>query len=273
MRRISSMVCAAFLSLILAIGPAGASPARSVKFPCKTSGLAQLDPIVNPDGSPSSHVHLFAGNKGIPNGVRTYDDAVQQATTYTFAGDTAGYWVAPMVTADGTIINAKVTVYYDRMGSQKITAFPPDFRMIWGYMRGLFSSKPRSYYGWNCRNTDPLQPDFSQVDCRGFSGGQSYVTFRAFSPFCWDGENLDSPDHMSHITYPPNYPSNVNCPAGTVAVPRLRVNFNFQIAYCPDCNITSDPVFGTSHGASAHTDFWNAWQQPALEALVAQLNA
>ena len=262
-----------FLAALILIVPTPAQAvAKSVKFPCKTVGVAQLDPIVNPDGSPSAHLHMFAGNAGIPQGVRTYGEAVQQATSCSFAGDTAGYWVAPMVTPDGTIIKAKIIVYYDRMTSQKITAFPPDFRMIWGALRGQFSSKQRSFYGWNCDNNEPLQPDFSKVDCRGMPSN-NVVTFRAFSPYCWDGVSTDSADHMSHVTYPPNYPSNQTCPAGTVALPRLRVNFNFQTQYCPECDITSDMGLGGAHGSTAHTDFWNTWQQAALEALVAQLNA
>jgi uncharacterized protein DUF1996 len=266
---LSLALITALLWLVLPVG----AVSRSVKFPCKPSGVARLDPIVNPDGSPSSHVHLFAGNTGTAKGDRTYADMIDNTTTCNFAGDTAAYWVAPMVQPDGTVISAKVTVYYDRMTSQKITAFPRDFRMIWGYMRGLFNSKPRSFYGWNCKNTESLQPTFASVDCRGNTGGQAYVTFRAFSPYCWDGTHTDSADHMSHVTYPPGYPTNQVCPSGTVAVPRLRVNFNFLTAYCPDCNITSDSVFGTAQGGSAHTDFWNTWQQSALEALVGQLNA
>lgn len=264
--------CLVLAGSLFAPMPAAAGPAKSIKFPCKQVGLAQLDPIVNPDGSRSAHLHMFAGNVGIPKGVRTYDEAVRQGTSCTFAGDTAGYWVAPMVTAGGGIVSAKIIVYYDRMTSQKITAFPPDFRMIWGATRGLFNPKPRSYFGWNCDNQEPLEPDFSTVDCRGMPSN-NVVTFRAFSPYCWDGVDPDSPDHMSHVTYPPNYPTNGTCPSGTVALPRLRVNFNFQTQYCPDCNITSDAMLGKMHGASAHTDFWNTWNQSALEALVAQLNA
>ena len=43
-------------------------------------------------------------------------------------------------------------------------------------------------------------------------------------PTCWDGVNLDSPDHISHIAYPVNgsFESNAPCPAShPVRIPQL----------------------------------------------------
>jgi hypothetical protein len=243
-----------------------------VKFPCKTAGVASLDPVVVPDGGPSAHEHQFFGNKGVPMGVHDYDVAIQQATTCTFAGDTAAYWYPTLRTSTGILVPAKNVAYYDRMTSQRVTAFPPDFGMVWGSNRGLFSSKQRSFYGWNCDNREPLKPDFSMVDCRGMASN-NVLTFRAFSPYCWDGVTPATRDYGAHVTYPPNYPTNETCPMGSVVLPRIRVNANFQTQYCPDCVLSSDEHAGVTHGASAHTDFWNVWQQSALEGLVNQLNA
>jgi len=244
------------------------SPAKSVKFPCKTTGVAQLDPIVVPDGGPSAHEHLFAGNKGVPLGVHDYNTAIAQATTCTFAGDTAAYWVPTLRRPDGTLVPAKVVVYYDRM-AQPITAFPPDFGMVWGSVRGVFNPKPRSYYGWNCDNTQPLQPTFAGLHC---AGGNEVVTFRGFSPFCWDGVNPGVRNYGDHVFYPTNYPTNVMCPSGSIALPRLRVNFNFQTTNADGYTFSSDAAAGVTNGASAHTDFWQTWDQSALEGLVNQLN-
>lgn len=266
-----------FITLVVVLGfaasalPASAgSPADSVKFPCKTTGTATLDPIVVPNGGPSEHEHLFAGNVGVSQGVHDYDEAIQQATTCKFTGDTAGYWVPTLRTSSGALVPAKVIVYYDRM-SQPITAFPPDFGMVWGSVRGLFSSKQRSYYGWNCDNTEPLQPNFANVDCRGM-GDNAVVTLRTFSPYCWDGVDPGVRNYGNHVSYPTGYPKNQDCAAGDVALPRLRVNFNFQTQYIPDGVFASDDAAGVSHGASAHADFWNTWDQGKLEALVQDLN-
>jgi len=267
-RPLALIVCLVFL--VLAVPDAGAAtPAKSVKFPCKTTGTAQLDPIVVPDGGVSAHEHLFAGNKGVPLGVHDYATAIAQATTCQFAGDTAAYWVPTLRRPDGTLVPAKVTVYYDRM-AQPITAFPPDFGMVWGSVRGVFSPQPRSYYGWNCDNNEPLRPSFAGLTC---PGGSQVVTFRGFSPFCWDGVNPGVRNYADHVSYPPNYPTNVICPTGSIALPRLRVNFNFQVTNADGYTFSSDAAAGVTDGASAHTDFWQTWDQPSLEALVAQLNS
>jgi len=263
------LILLAFICLLPLQSAQAGSPAKSIKFPCKTTGTAQLDPIVVPDGGVSAHEHLFAGNRGVPLGVHDYNTAIAQGTTCTFAGDTAAYWVPTLRKPDGTLVPAKVTVYYDRM-AQPITAFPPDFGMVWGSVRGVFNPQPRSYYGWNCVNTAPLQPTFAGLHC---AGGNEVVTFRGFSPFCWDGVNPGVRNYADHVFYPTNYPTNVNCPAGSIALPRLRVNFNFQTTNADGYTLSSDAMAGVTDGASAHTDFWSTWDQPSLEALVAQLNS
>lgn len=267
----------AALSIATLVTPASAGAvAKSVKFPCKVSGVAQLDPVVVPDGSPSSHLHIFTGNLGVPQGVHTYDEAIKQGTNCKFldangnAVDTAAYWVPVLFDANGNRVGLKFVVYYDRMTSQKITAFPPDFGMVWGSVRGMFNSKQRSFYGWNCDNNEPLQRNFTNVDCRSYSSSSNVVTFRAFSPYCWDGVVPADRNYGDHVFYPNNYPTNQLCPAGATVLPRLRVNANFQTKYIPDGYLSSDGP--GQHGDTAHTDFWNTWQQSGLEALVAKLN-
>ncbi|HEU4865001.1 MAG TPA: DUF1996 domain-containing protein [Actinomycetota bacterium] len=261
---------ATLLLLLPGIRAGAVTAARSVKFPCKTVGTASLDPIVNPDGSPSAHEHVFFGNRGVPLGVRDYEAAIEEGTSCTFAGDTASYWRPTLFDANGTPVAAKNVVYYDRMTSQRIVAFPPDFGEIFGANRGLFSPKQRSYYGWNCDNREPLSRSFASVDCRSYSSSSNVLTFRAFSPFCWDGVVPASRDYGSHVFYPPNYPTSATCPAGSIVLPRLRVNVNFATKYLPNGRLSSDAP--GEHGESAHTDFWNTWQQGALEGLVETLN-
>ena len=276
MRR--ALILPALIVLVLvaeALPASSASPVRSIKFPCKTVGTAQLDPIVVPDGSPSAHEHMFAGNVGTPQGDHEYADMIDNPTSCKFAGDTAAYWVPTLRRPDGSLVPAKVTVYYDRMSAQPVTAFPPDFGMVWGSVRSPFLTKQRSFYGWTCQNTDPLQPTFTNVDCSGFPAGSSasYVTLRTFAPFCWDGVDPGVRNFGDHVFYPTDYPTNGTCPAGSMALPRIRVNWNYQTSDATGYTFASDALAGVTDGASAHVDFWNTWEQPALEGLVAQLNA
>ncbi|HEX6421692.1 MAG TPA: DUF1996 domain-containing protein, partial [Acidimicrobiales bacterium] len=75
-------------------------------------------------------------------------------------------------------------------------------------------------------------------------------------PDCWDGERLDSPDHVAHMARS----ADGACPAShPVAVPQLL----FTITY---------PVTGGGHDLSlasgslltGHADFFNAWDEDKL---------
>jgi hypothetical protein len=45
-------------------------------------------------------------------------------------------------------------------------------------------------------------------------------------PSCWDGVNLDSGNHRTHVVFPED---DGGCPAGTQAVPRLRITLTYSV--------------------------------------------
>jgi hypothetical protein len=78
-------------------------------------------------------------------------------------------------------------------------------------------------------------------------------------PDCWDGVNLDTPDHQSHMAYS----ARGRCPADhPVAVPAIQVNFRYASAGGPGLVLASGGQF------SGHADFFNAWDQAVLQSLV-----
>jgi Domain of unknown function (DUF1996) len=75
-------------------------------------------------------------------------------------------------------------------------------------------------------------------------------------PDCWDGENLDSPDHVAHVARS----DGGACPdSHPVAVPQLLLTITY-------------PITGTGHDLSlasgsvltGHADFFNAWDEDKL---------
>ena len=78
-------------------------------------------------------------------------------------------------------------------------------------------------------------------------------------PNCWNGAALDSADHQSHMAYS----RRGRCPVShPVAVPAISLIFRYPAAGGPDAALVSGGQF------SAHADFFNAWNQQALGALV-----
>jgi len=75
-------------------------------------------------------------------------------------------------------------------------------------------------------------------------------------PSCWDGENLDSANHRDHIRFPD---ANTGaCPAGTKAVPQLRMTLTYGTARTRVLGYAVDG-FATErhHPASQHAGFIN----------------
>ena len=76
---------------------------------------------------------------------------------------------------------------------------------------------------------------------------ESYLDF----PQCWNGRDLDSPDHKSHMAYPVNGA----CPAThPVLVPKLR-----QVMRYPVNGSTANFRLASGAGYTMHGDFFNAW--------------
>ena len=87
--------------------------------------------------------------------------------------------------------------------SEVITAFPPGFRMIAGNMsrRTPYDAvdpnfvPPVNYVCLNYDGVSSQSNSFPNITCP--DGLRAQLQF----PTCWDGVNLDSPSHMSHVSY------------------------------------------------------------------------
>jgi hypothetical protein len=84
-------------------------------------------------------------------------------------------------------------------------------------------------------------------------------------PDCWDGVNVDSADHQSHMAYPSWSRSegfNV-CPRShPVPVPRLGLLVRYPTTGGPGVRLAS------GLGYTAHADFFNAWDEEVFAKLV-----
>ena len=114
----------------------------------------------------------------------------------------------PQLPEEGLKGNGGITVYYIAPTKKElgVTAFRPGFRMLVGDA-GLTSS-PKTPAHKVCHRCKPAKGDNSNINCgapdkdtlpTGFCAGgiRSIITF----PTCWDGKNLDSPDHKSHMAH------------------------------------------------------------------------
>ena len=238
---------------------------------CPLSHSLSDDPIFYPGRPGASHMHDFAGN--------TTTDADSTYTSMTFnptgttcaaaSGDTSGYWV-PALYDNGVKIDpaerqdpSRGTQFYYRRNNVvagTIRSFPPDFRMIAGEMHAS-SEADNPYLGreiyYGCSdNSVPGKPK-APVNC-----ATGIISLHIGFPNCWDGVNVDSPDHKSHVVYP----TGGVCPADhPVALPRLIMRTEYAVGTdSSGVRLSSGPYY------TAHGDFWNTWDQQKLDDLVAR---
>jgi hypothetical protein len=81
-------------------------------------------------------------------------------------------------------------------------------------------------------------------------------------PECWNGKDLDSADHKSHVTYAVNGV----CAAGTVALPRI----DMLVRYPAQANV-AELAMSSGSIYSMHADFFNAWDPAAFGQLVGRI--
>lgn len=226
---------------------------------CLPSHTAMDDPIVHPGEPGASHPHEFFGNT-TTDANSTLASLRAGDTTCRIAGDTAAYWV-PTLYADGQrVAPLKVNAYYLRgVRVGRVVPFPAGLKVIAGDSHAT-AEQSTMVTGWKCSGLRLIPLAADPVACPAGSHAVLVIRF----PDCWNGKDLDSADHQSHMAYRVRGA----CPDGfPVQVPRLSLNVHYQLTSVTDLTLAS----GSIH--SAHADFFNAWNQAALTRLVrANLN-
>ena len=222
---------------------------------CTFSHRAPDDPIVFPGRPGMSHDHSFVGNT-TTNASSTLSSLLAGGTTCERPGDTAAYWM-PTLYVDGQAVTPTFAqIYYRRRTIRHVEAFPPGFRMIAGSSKATTPQPVRVTF-WNCGVDGGVAPTSTVPTCpdTGRHALRLHVTF----PSCWDGKNLDSADHQSHVTYPVGG----RCPARLAhALPQISLIYRYPVTGAGNVSLASGSPL------SAHADFFNAWRQSDLQALV-----
>lgn len=231
----------------------------SMQVVCRSSHTNQDDPIVYPRQPGAAHQHDFFANR-TTDAYSTVDNLSGRATTCSRPGDTAAYWIPTLLNNGRRVVPDRVIAYYRTRGIGNIASirpFPRGLRMIAGSGSATASNpQPTTITNWHCG--DGIQGTANvPASCP-----DQPLRLRIQFPNCWDGRQLDSADHQSHMAY--SGVSSRGCPAShPTPVPTLELNFRWKIS-----GSLSGVRLSSGGVHSGHADFFNSWNQSVLAQLV-----
>ncbi|RXW21696.1 hypothetical protein EST38_g4146 [Candolleomyces aberdarensis] len=218
---------AAFVALVLP------SANALIRFPCAQLVTERTDPLVDP-GKVSAHVHQVIGGNSFNITMDINNDIPKLATCTSckFKENKSNYWTAVLYFKhqNGTFTrvpqmpnhltgapNGGMTVYYIQPPrGTKVTAFPKGFRMITGNpmlrsRKAVDTTSPEAYaLSFRCWETSGFTdasngspPGVGRYDTVNLPNKKCPAGIRAniFFPSCWNGKDLNPPDHSSHMSF------------------------------------------------------------------------
>jgi hypothetical protein len=252
---------------------------------CAPSHMRNDDPLVLPGQPGASHHHTFYGNTS----TNSNSDLMGFSTTgnSTCNGgimNRTAYWSPSMVdTKEGRPILPGLAIFYYKAGGN-IHAYAPDevftvppkgLRMIAGNPKA--TSPADTFARYTCLAPEGVNRAFygwkdSIPDCAVGDSMQVAVTF----PQCWNGIDLDSPNHQSHMAYPNwdfSQGSTGRCPkTHPKLIPEIGLNFNFPVTFphqTTSWRLSSDNYSSAFPGGySLHSDWVNGWDETFLTGII-----
>lgn len=173
----------------------------------------------------------------------------------------------PTLYSNGEAKFPYTTRIYYRAGTFDTTIVQPipfGLMMIAGNSMAMEPQEP-AIAGFHCRqegNGPTVAKQAEPPDCPEGSLFEMSVKF----PNCWDGANLDSPDHRSHLSYAKRYQCDAAHP---VMIPQITIAERFRPGEVdgPRATLAAMPGMAMSN-LTLHADFINAWDEKVMKVLL-----
>ncbi|MFJ3622999.1 DUF1996 domain-containing protein [Streptomyces iakyrus] len=257
------------------------------------NGLFNSDNIIAAPGvtNGAHHFHDYVGNQS-NNAFASDQDLANAETSCDDQGDKSSYYWPVVRLQNGTqeqdaqkpgggiegnageIVKPKqVTLTFVGNPREKVTAMPRLLRIITGDAKSFVNGPANANASWSCTGFEDRQLKDKYPLCP--QGSDVVRTFKFQS--CWDGRNIDSANHRTHVAFAD---AAGNCPSGFRPIPQLvqRIVYDIDAPSLNDGGRTT-PLFavdsfpeqlhkpGTDHG-----DFINIFDEDLMGEMVDCIN-
>jgi hypothetical protein len=221
------------------------------------------------------HLHDYVGNVSA-DGNSTNESLAAAGTTCRQGDLSSYYWPVIRVRTRGSGADetnphnvgavqrpASVTLQFRGNARGKVVAAPEFLRLVTGDAKAATNGPAAANAKWGCtrfanRFTTkyPLCPRGSQLS--------RTLDF----PSCWDGVNTDSANHRTHVLFPDR---SGTCPAGTKAIPQLRMTLTYRV---PQGKVFAVDAFPEQlhNPITDHGDFVNVMPTALMDKVVNCVN-
>ncbi|MFG2123083.1 DUF1996 domain-containing protein [Streptomyces sp. NPDC048710] len=257
-------------------------------------GLFNSDNVIVAPGvsNGAHHFHDYIGNQS-NNAFASDEDLADAQTSCVDQGDKSTYYWpvlrlqngkqerdagAPGGGTEGNagqIVTAKqVTLTFVGNPRGKVTEMPRLLRIITGDAKAFVNGPGNANASWSCTGFEDRQLKDKYPLCP--SGSDVVRTFRFQS--CWDGRNIDSANHRTHVAFAG---PDGSCPEGFRAIPQLVQRIVYGVA-APSLNDggRTVPFFAVDSfpeqlhkPVTDHGDFINVFDEDLMREMVDCINS
>ncbi|MFD7438754.1 DUF1996 domain-containing protein [Streptomyces sp. NPDC059861] len=256
-------------------------------------GLFNSDNVIVAPGvtNGAHHFHDYIGNQS-NDAFASDEDLAAADTSCADQGDKSSYYWPVLRLQNGTqeqdaqspgggvegnageIVTPKeVTLTFGGSPLGEVTAMPRLLRIITGDAKAFVNGPGNANASWSCTGFEDRQLKDKYPLCP--SGSDVVRTFRFQS--CWDGTNIDSANHRTHVAFAD---ASGNCPSGFRAIPQLvqRIVYDVDAPSLDDGGSTT-PLFAVDSfpeqlhkPVTDHGDFVNVFDEDLMGEMVDCIN-
>lgn len=230
--------------------------------------MAFDDPVVFPGQPGASHLHTFFGNASTDANSNTQSLGAAASTCSGGIANRSAYWVPSMIdtTTNRALVPSWNLIYYksgyNANPRASLQAPPNGLRLLAGNSPSNSGPVGDTHHYFECSDRGYASRSQTIMACAPGNTILSVIEY----PNCWDGVNLDSPDHRSHM----RHSGGDRCPSShPVALPVVSLNIEYPVAVGQDTTkwrLSSDNYANGPGGYSMHGDVWFQWDTDIRDA-------